>query len=201
LGEKAFTFINIYTYESGDCIQQEGEQALSIYWILKGNCKVDRIVPFVANPQTMGKKLRKYENGEVLQNGDKLVNLKLGTQDLCAQEYFPTIPCIGDNANNLKYLSPEALDKDAYIEFFSKMYASDIRTWMTCSVRATSTVVVACMNMVDFVRLAPREVLFQLCTRPSIHDYPIDDLQRQYLEEQRWETVRKDIIDDAKLST
>jgi hypothetical protein len=181
-------------------IQQEGEQSLFIYWIIKGECLVDRIVPFVSNKQKLGKNLRAFVPGEVLGTGDELVNLKLTTEELTKDACFPTIPFIGENSSTMRYFGQESLKKSFYTDFYSRMSPSDDRTWLRCSVRASSKVIIGSMNMIDFVRIAPKEVIFELCLKPSIQDYSIQELQKQYLEEQRWVEVKKEIIQQVGLS-
>jgi CRP-like cAMP-binding protein len=197
VAEKIFPFFNIFSYEPGHIIQQEGEQSLNIYWIINGECSVDRVVPFVSNPKKLGKQVRRYIPAEILQDGDQLVNLKLTTQKLLADSCFPTIPFLGTNSDTLRYLGADALVKDNYIDFYSRLSASDHRTWLPCTVRASTTVVIGSMHMIDFIRLVPKEMIFQLALKPSIHDFGMKELQEQYLEEQRWGVVKKEIMNDV----
>ncbi|KAJ3256556.1 hypothetical protein HK103_005299 [Boothiomyces macroporosus] len=192
--EKISSFFKIYTFGKNTVIQEEGKQTLDLSWIIEGSCKINRAVSFMTRMVNGKQVLSPFVPDQAKK--DNYTTLELCTQVLSIGDWFPSLPIISDNPQELKYLGPIALKKDDYVELYSKMRSEDKRLYSRYSVVADSTVIIASMPYTDFLQLVPREVIFEMVVKPCVTIYPIEELQDQYLQQEMWINHKKTVVNE-----
>lgn len=190
--EKLITFVKIYHFGENHVIQEEGLHTLDLFWILEGTCKVVRNVSFVQRQ----KKLEIYTDDTALGEEDKKVTVPLQTQELVVGNFFPPFPILGEY-DKIEYSGADLLDKEKYVAFFSNHETDDPNSYSCSSVVSISKVIVAAIHFNDFVTLAPKAILYSMIVQPSVGNFSIEQLQREYLEQLKWKEHRKTIIVQA----
>lgn len=192
--DKIMCFFKLYTYGKNHVIQEEGTQPLEIFWIIEGTCNSVKIVPFVERTIKSKTTMRAFVPNEKLAGDENLVKLQLKTQELVAGDFFPTFPLLGNNPQTIKYLGASSIAKELYHDFYSKLKVDDPRTYCSSSIITDSVVMVAAIQFNDFIQIVPSDILFSLVVQPSLHTFPLEQLQNQYLEQRQWKSHKKAIL-------
>ncbi|KAJ3320465.1 hypothetical protein HDV06_005288 [Boothiomyces sp. JEL0866] len=189
--EKISGLFQIYNYPKGEVIQHEGAQTFELSWVIDGSCQIVRSVPFHS----------KNINGKAIpsipaSDKENTTELELVTQTLKSGDWFPDIPLLPDQLQNLKFLGPEKLNRDSYIQLYTKMPPNDEITYYKYSIKADSPVTIATIQISDFCEIIPKDLLFKLIFTETITLYPIKDLQNQYMQQQTWDMHKHSIVNE-----
>ncbi|KAJ3310696.1 hypothetical protein HDV04_004743 [Boothiomyces sp. JEL0838] len=189
--EKISGLFQIYNYPKGEVIHHEGGQTFELSWVIDGKCQIVRSVPFHCK-NLNGKQIFSIPSGEK----DTTTDLELITQTLKPGDWFPDIPLLPDQPTNLKYLGPEKLHKDSYVQLYTKMPPNEKITYYKYSIKADSPVTIATIPLNDFCEIVPKDLLFKFIFTESNTLYPIKDLQIQYLQQQSWNMHKQNIVSE-----
>ncbi|KAJ3273637.1 hypothetical protein HDV01_004246 [Terramyces sp. JEL0728] len=186
--EKISGLFQIYNYPKGELIHHEGAQTFELSWVIDGTCQIVRSVPFHSKSAN-GKQILSIPNEK-----ESVTELELVTQTLKTGDWFPDIPLLPDQLPNVKFLGPEKLNKDSYIQLYTKMPPNDEITYYKYSVKADSPVTIATIQLNDFCEIIPKDLLFKLIFTETITMYPTKELQTQYLQQQTWDNHKQNIV-------
>ncbi|KAJ3256555.1 hypothetical protein HK103_005298 [Boothiomyces macroporosus] len=189
--EKISGLFQIYNYPKGEVIHHEGGQTFELSWVIDGKCQIVRSVSFHCK-NLNGKQIFSIPSGEK----ETITELELITQTLKPGDWFPDIPLLPDQPTNLKYLGPEKLHKDSYVQLYTKMPPNDKITYYKYSIKADSPVTIATIPLNDFCEIVPKDLLFKFIFTESNTLYPIKELQIQYLQQQSWNMHKQNIVSE-----
>ena len=150
--ERAAPFFKLITYQPGDTIVVEGTDNLDLYWILKGTCKVCKLVPFIQKKsKTVNRTLAPYLVGAEVREDEEITMQVLTVQEIGIGDYFPRLPV----APNLdEYMMAITFKKEEYLDFIENLDPGDVISKSAHSIVAISKLEVAAIPKLDFLKIS-----------------------------------------------
>lgn len=187
---KIAVFFEFKTWEKDQIIQKQGENITTFYWIIRGAVKVSKIVPFISKSNN-GKVTLKSYNGQEFQSvkkqyeEEKLVQIELETQGSLQQgDWMPYIPI---DANLIT--SPNWSEESYFLCRTSSP--------SECQLTAEDNVLTASISFLDLIAVTTTPGLQLFFENTPVYRFPMEVLQEQYLDQRKWESHKKGIVEEV----
>ncbi|KAJ3371633.1 hypothetical protein HDU91_005088 [Kappamyces sp. JEL0680] len=200
LFDKLSRFFVVSDFKVDDVLATEGKVLSRVSWILLGDVSVTQKVPILVRTEGLKTVQVAYKDGHVLKPNEKITHLQLATQTAGSGAHFPLLPVLGSNAETIKYLGGDYMEKAAYEGVFHDgcKGPDKVEILSPYTIICKTNAVVASIPIPDLVQLVPKESLYDLVFIPTIHHFPIAQLQTQYLDERAWMKHKGDSFPIAK---
>ena len=164
---------------------------MNVTFVLEGVCSVYQDVSYVTRKEGLNLVKVPLLDSKLNAN-EKRVDLKLEIQKIGCGDFFPALPVLGSNANMVKYLGSDFIEKKAYNDYYERISVDlDDSTISPFSIKAETPLVLATITFSDLVQMASREALYSLVFEPSVFHFPASELVESHLNDLRWEQFRK----------
>jgi CRP-like cAMP-binding protein len=177
--------LKVHSLKKGNSIIDEGTNIDRIYWIIEGKVRVTRVIPFTQNPGSTS--LQKFQVGQPLLAGAKVVEYNLECQVLEKGGWFPALPLTGTSELNYQETLKKMLVNRYATGETSAFTFSCLEPGLLCSAPIT-----------DFLTVSPSELLLELVCKPCFTEFQLEELQQEFIENLRWKALKRHIADEYK---
>ena len=211
--DKIVQFGQFVSFDPQQIISAEGTPNFQIMWVISGNCRCTRQVPFVK--QTTGRRgsitrsvsavlperlvslnqtesnflvgLTPYDESRPLKQNEKLVNELLTIAELHPGDNFPHLPALGPRMDNALELL------EAYKPKYSQLIRDDPPKANKVSLVATSRVEIMTMSQLEFVQIAPLGLINTLILQKRIFETPLEEVYKSLEVNNNWTANKQNV--------
>ncbi|KAJ3275259.1 hypothetical protein HDV01_000986 [Terramyces sp. JEL0728] len=177
---KTNSLFEVLVYSMGDVILTEGQTESKIYFILEGNCKCAKKVPFIQKKGSAGKDMGIYEQNMTVGPNEEIIEHTFTIQELETSDHFPGI---NPETKKLNQVDIERAAMTSETDFDT--------TILEFSVAASSRIEVACIARSDYMRFATPDMLVETIQQKNLYDVSVRQVQEGYLQKLKWDSFKK----------
>ena len=191
--------IDFTEHKKGSIIASQYQDQSHFHWILDGECKVVREIPFIAkksgvfeplSDSMVNKSLSDIQGA--LEEGDQLRHFKVEMLQLSAGSSFPPLERLGTNKAYLEYESFKNIQKTAYLEHYGSVNNPKPCGVLQYTITAVSdNVLMARIPLCDLVGFANLQMLYALVMTPSFILEAEEVLAKEYIEAHKFKQHKK----------
>ncbi|KAJ3322532.1 TBC1 domain, member 5 [Boothiomyces sp. JEL0866] len=184
---KTNSLFEVVVYSMGDTILTEGQAETKIYFILEGNCKCTKKVPFLQKKGSGGKDISIYESNMPVGPNEEIIEHTFTIQELETSDHFPGI---NPETKKLNQVDIERAALASETDFDA--------TILEFSVTATSRIEVASIPRSDYMKFATPDMLVETIQQKNLYEVSVRQVQEGFLEKLKWDSYKKNTVDNMK---
>ncbi|KAI8925286.1 hypothetical protein BC831DRAFT_512637 [Entophlyctis helioformis] len=210
------SMFTVLTYEPNETILFEGAKNVLLHWIVVGQCRCTKVVPFLQRKVKTGaattrtvlfphttpnsassssahdQSLMHQVAGEVV--SEEIVNNLLTIHELGFGDHFPDLP----KPPGFAWITEAMFERHKYLDYLESMPPQQPEAKSFTSVVANSKVVIASIPLVDYARVAPPKMVLWMFNNACMPVTSVADLQQAYLEKRKWDTYKKEVVKELR---
>eukprot|EP00842_Homolaphlyctis_polyrhiza_P002220 jgi/Hompol1/299/HPOL_000896-RA len=182
-------------YEPNETVVQEGMAIPDLHWIVKGTCRIIKVVPFVerrikVNSSTVNKQVLPYTPSTTIGPDEELIHHTFTIQELEPGDHFPGIPPLQDDP----YANEFTFKKEHYVHQLELMDPTSQENKVSYSVVANSHLETMVISRLDFAHLSSKEIIVGALQSKNLHLISMTELQEAYLDKRKWQNFKKSVV-------